>query len=88
MPRASRAHRVRLSTVREVIEALGGSDAVCATFGLTRGAICNWIAEDSFPARYHAALLMICEREGIHWRPPGWDPAVQLRYNPTAERAA
>jgi hypothetical protein len=31
---------------------------------------------------------MITEREGLYWRPPGWDPDVQLRYRPEVDADA
>jgi hypothetical protein len=88
MPRSSRPRRVLAGSVKALIEALGGVDAVRATFDLTPQAVLNWIAQDAIPARYHALFLMITEREGLYWRPPGWDPAVQLRYRPDTDQAA
>lgn len=61
---------------------LGGIERVRAVFDLTPQAVSNWIAVNMIPARYHARMLMLTEREGLFWRPPGWDPAVQLRYRP------
>ena len=88
MPRVGRSRRFVSGSVKALIEALGGVDAVRALFDLTPQAILNWIAQDQIPARYHATFLMITEREGLYWRPPGWDPAVQLRYRPDTDQAA
>jgi hypothetical protein len=83
MPRSGRLRHAP-GNVKSLIEALGGVEAVRAAFDLTPQAVLNWIALDQIPARYHATFLMITEREGLFWRPPGWDPAVQLRYRPEA----
>ncbi len=82
MPRIGRPRRLVSGSIKTLVEALGGVDAVRALFDLSPQAICNWISQDTIPARYHAVFLMITEREGLYWRPPGWDPAVQLRYRP------
>jgi hypothetical protein len=82
MPRIGRPRRVVPESVKALVEALGGVAALSVMFDLSPQAICNWIAQDAIPARYHAVFLMITEREGLYWRPPGWDPDVQLRYRP------
>ena len=87
MPR-SRPRRLLPGSVKALIEALGGVATVSEAFDLTPQAVLGWIATDKIPARYHAVFLMITEREGLYWRPPGWDPAVQLRYRPEGDQAA
>lgn len=82
MPRISRPRRPVPGSVKALVEALGGITAVSALFDITPQAVCNWIAQNAIPARYHATFLMVTEREGLYWRPPGWDPDVQLRYRP------
>jgi hypothetical protein len=88
MPRTAAQRRPELLNVRALVVALGGVEAVRATFDLTPQAIANWMAQNAIPKRYHAEMLQITERLGLYWRPPGWDPAVQLRYRPTPELAA
>lgn len=82
MPRISHERRSFPNSVRALVDALGGTDTICTMFDISRTAVANWVAQNTVPARYHAVLLMVTERAGIYWRPPGWDPDVQLRYRP------
>lgn len=60
-------------TVREVVEALGGHQAVMELFGVSyMSAVSNWIAADRFPDRLHLRVLRECEARGIDY-----DPAQQ-----------
>lgn len=78
MPRTTSPHFIE--TVRELVEALGGLAAVAGEFNLTPQAIHNWIAQGEVPRRYWSDMLQLTLREGLQWRPPGWDPQVELRY--------
>lgn len=58
------------ATVRDVVKALGGHDAVKDLFGLTHiSAVSNWIKSDRFPDRLHLRVLRECEARGIKYDP-------------------
>lgn len=57
-------------TVRDVVKALGGHEAVKKMFGVAHiSAVSNWIAADAFPARLHLRLVRECEAKGINYDP-------------------
>jgi hypothetical protein len=73
--------------VDALITALGGATRVAEEFGLTTQAISNWIAENNIPKARQIDMLQLVIRvealEGrvVRWRPEGWDPNIELRYN-------
>lgn len=76
-----------VNDVRQLIEALGGPTQVADHFEMTKQAVSNWIIANEIPPSRHAAMLQLAVQAGIGWRPPGWDPRVQLRWNPDREAA-
>lgn len=47
-----------LSTVEEVIFALGGPTAVASAFGVTQPAVSNWILRNEIPAGWHLRVYV------------------------------
>jgi DNA-binding transcriptional regulator YdaS (Cro superfamily) len=52
---------VRLMTVAEIIDTLGGPTALSNSLGLPSTTVSNWRIRQSIPARYHQALLSIAD---------------------------
>ncbi len=55
----------RLTTASDVIDALGGSQAVATLLGVGASAVSNY-RRQGFPASKHYALAEICKREGLN----------------------
>jgi len=55
----------KLDSAGEVMEALGGVDAVARLTGVTYRAAHNWKAARKFPARTHAALTAALAERGL-----------------------
>lgn len=70
-------------TVKAMVRDLGGPPVLAETLGVTRQAIQNWIDENRVPAARESQVLQLCVANGINWRPPGWSPHIQLRFNPS-----
>lgn len=73
------------SSTRELIRCLGGTNAVADLFGVKPSAVSNWHHTD-IPAVHHARMLSLAVRHGIFWRPPGWPPQLQVRWNDAVSR--
>jgi hypothetical protein len=75
-------------SIDELIDLLGGTSEVARQLGLASPSVSGWRKDNSVPARQHARLLALCVQVGVPWRPPGWPPQVQLRFNPRVAAAA
>ena len=54
-----------LKTAREVVELLGGVDAVCKMTGATRKSAYHWTGQTgTFPARAHDIMLKALNKKG------------------------
>lgn len=73
--------QIDLST-DELIAALGGTAEVARLLHLTQQAVSNWTKRGGIPSYQYVPLLALTAQHGIHWRPPGWPPALQLRWHP------
>ena len=60
-----------LTTVDEIVEALGGNQNVADLFGVLPTSVSNWKAFGGFPERLHLRLFQECQRRNITI-----DPAV------------
>lgn len=69
-------------TVKAMVKDLGGTVELAALLGVTRQAVQNWIDANQVPPSRETQFLQLCVAKGIRWRPPGWSPHIQLRYNP------
>jgi hypothetical protein len=56
---------VMSKTVADIVDRLGGRDAVATLCGVTRNAVANWCAWDTFPKRVHLDLLKACRDKRI-----------------------
>lgn len=82
------------SRIHGLIMALGGVECVAHHFGLTPQAVRDWVARDAVPRRRQVPLLVLALQTEvvtghvINWRPDGWDPRLQIRYEGRGARAA
>lgn len=77
-----------MMSVRQLIDALGGPTRVAEQFEMTAQAVSNWIIDNEIPAARQVKMLQLAVQARIDWRPRGWDPRVQLRFNPDQQEAA
>jgi len=55
----------KLSTISEIIEALGGPGEVAAWADVTCSAVCNWVERDVIPPAWHLRLFMETKKRGL-----------------------
>lgn len=55
-----------LKTTKEVIDALGGTEAVSAAFTASRQSVSNWRVHNSFPAHTYFGFSILLAENGIH----------------------
>lgn len=70
-----------INTVTQLIEAIGGNTSAATAFGTTKPSICNWKAEDRFPAWALPRLTDIAQRNKLVL-----DPAMFETRQPKPER--
>lgn len=54
----------------ELIDALGGPQAVGRLLGISGPAVSNWKLRGEIPAKHHFRLYRLCQERGIDWQPP------------------
>ena len=59
-----------ISTVADLVAALGGDHEVAAIAGVGRTAVSNWKAWNRIPQRLHYTFFRACQDRGIAWEPP------------------
>jgi len=75
-------------TVKAMVKDLGGTVELALLLGVTRQAVQNWIDANQVPPARETQFLQLCVARGINWRPPGWSPHIQLRFNPDPDGQA
>lgn len=60
-----------MSTVRHLIDGLGGAASVARLRGVNRQAVYQWITADSVPAQQQLPLWQMAIDAGLDWTPPG-----------------
>jgi hypothetical protein len=64
----------RLITAREVVEALGGLEAVCELTGANAKAVYHWTGQtDSFPSRTYVVMQRALKRRHMSAPPSMWN---------------
>jgi len=68
------ATHMHLKTVRGVVDALGGKDAVCDLLDATPKQVWNWINRKGgkFPACYYVKMQAALKRRGVTAPPSLW----------------
>ena len=56
-------------TVKQLIYALGGFDAVAAAFEVGASAVRNWSAWNAIPKRHHLQIYRMCAERGLSFDP-------------------
>ena len=51
-------------TVRDVIDRLGGNQAVAAAVGVATNSVCYWRCRNSIPIQHHDALIQLARKVG------------------------
>lgn len=77
----ARPDPLRVATVAELVAACGGPVRLGRELGINPSAVSNWSAAGAVPDRWHARMLVIATRINVLWRPPGWPPQMQIRWN-------
>jgi hypothetical protein len=61
----------KLTTARQVVDVLGGHEAVCKLTGAESKAVYHWTGQSKmFPARLHALMLRALKKRGA--QAPDW----------------
>ena len=58
-----------LTTVKQIVDAFGGYDAVMERFGWKRTQVDNWVRQDKLPHEQRLLLLIAVSRSGIKYDP-------------------
>lgn len=58
-------------TLRDLIDALGGSSAVARELGVSQQAVTNMKARNALPPRHLLTLWRLAKEKGVDWTPPG-----------------
>jgi hypothetical protein len=67
--RAAMTRKSQLNTVEEVIEAFGGSKAMCALFGGGLSRFSNYKAAGKFPDSMHMRIYVAARERGLNIAP-------------------
>lgn len=54
-----------LTSIDELVTALGGTAEVAEWAGVNQTAVCNWISRGFVPAGWHLRLLVLTRKKGI-----------------------
>ena len=54
-----------LTSIDELVTALGGTAEVAEWAGVNQTAVCNWIARGFVPAGWHLRLLVLVRKKGL-----------------------
>ncbi len=54
-----------ISTIDELVTALGGPSELGSVLGISQEAVSNWAARGSIPGGWHVRLLSMCMRNNI-----------------------
>jgi hypothetical protein len=60
-------------SVKALVKALGGANAVARACGVVAAAVSNWGAVGAIPHRHHATLWRLAQAKGVAWTPPGFE---------------
>ena len=58
-------------TPEQIVNALGGTQAVAKRLGQTYQSVHHWAYEQRVPAKHHARIWAMCAERGVPWQPPG-----------------
>jgi predicted transcriptional regulator len=57
-----------IETVKDLIEALGGTGKVASLLGIVPSAVSNWIAAEEIPRGHHLDIYLECQRRNLPMR--------------------
>ena len=57
--------KLMIRTVRELVDALGGTGATARFLGIVPSNVSNWLADDDIPRGHHLELYLELERRGL-----------------------